>query len=89
MVARRLNEIPERYGHAFEAAWHLDAAMAELARTLRVHYVSVLGYFCNQAGCRTEGDRSVAKPDLLFFDSNHLTISGSEDLMTHSELHLY
>jgi peptidoglycan/LPS O-acetylase OafA/YrhL len=89
MVARRMNEIPERYGHPFEAAWHLDAAMAALAHQLGVHYISVLNYFCNEFGCRTVGDRTIATPDLLFFDSNHLTISGSRDLMTHSDLHLF
>jgi hypothetical protein len=89
MVARRMNEIPVRYGHAFEAAWHLDAAMADQARALGVHYVSVLSYFCNKSGCRTVGDSKISKPDLLYFDSNHLTVSGSEDLMTHSELHLF
>jgi peptidoglycan/LPS O-acetylase OafA/YrhL len=88
MVAKRLTEIPERYGHAFEAAWHLDAAMADQAHALGVHYVSVLNYFCNQSGCRTVGDRTIPKPDLLYFDSNHLTVSGSEDLITHSDLHI-
>jgi peptidoglycan/LPS O-acetylase OafA/YrhL len=89
MVARRMNEIPERYGHTFEAAWHLDAAMAVQAHELGVHYVSVLNYFCDKSGCRTVGDRTIPRPDLLYFDSNHLTVSGSEDLMTHSDLHLF
>lgn len=89
MVAKRLTEIPERYGHAFEAAWHLDAAMANQAHALGVHYVSVLNYFCNKSGCRTVGDRTIPKPDLLYFDSNHLTVSGSEDLITHTDLHLF
>jgi hypothetical protein len=89
MVARRMIEIPERYGHPFEAAWHLDAAMADQAHALGVHYVSVLNYFCNKSGCRTVGDRTIPKPDLLFFDSNHLTVSGSIDLITHSDLHLF
>jgi peptidoglycan/LPS O-acetylase OafA/YrhL len=89
MVAKRLTEIPERYGHAFEAAWRLDAAMAGQAHALGVRYVSVLNYFCNKSGCRTIGDRTIPKPDLLYFDSNHLTVSGSEDLITHSDLHLF
>jgi peptidoglycan/LPS O-acetylase OafA/YrhL len=89
MAARRLNEIPERYGHAFDAAWHLDAAMAKQASALGAGYISVLNHFCNRSGCRTVGNRSAPKPDLLFFDSNHLTISGSKDLMTDSELHLF
>ncbi len=89
MAARRMNEIPERFGHTSEAAWHLDAAMADQAHELGVHYVSVLNYFCNKSGCRTVGDRTISKPDLLFFDSNHLTVSGSQDLIAHSDLHLF
>ena len=89
MVAKGITEIPERYGHAFGPAWHLDAAMADEARALGVHYVSVLNYFCNKSGCRTVGDRTKARPDLLFSDSNHLSVSGSEDLITHSNLHIF
>jgi peptidoglycan/LPS O-acetylase OafA/YrhL len=89
MVAKRLKEIPERYGHSFEAAWHLDAAMAAQAKELRVRYVSVLNYFCNKSGCRTVGDRSIPKPDLLYRDRDHLTATGSKDLITHSDLHLF
>jgi peptidoglycan/LPS O-acetylase OafA/YrhL len=89
MVAKRMTEIPERYGHAFEAGWRLDAAMADQARALGVHYVSVLNYFCNKSGCRTIGDRTIPKPDFLFSDSNHLTITGSKDLIAHSNLHIF
>ena len=90
MVAKRMTEIPERYGHAFEAAWRLDAAMGAQARELGVHYVSVLNYFCNKSGCRTVGDdRTIPKPDLLYFDDNHLSITGSKDLMAHSDLHIF
>jgi len=89
MVAKKMTEIPERYGHAFEAAWHLDAAMADQAHALGVHYVSVLNYFCNKSGCRTVGDRTIPKPDFLYSDSNHLTITGSKDLIAHSNLHIF
>jgi peptidoglycan/LPS O-acetylase OafA/YrhL len=89
MVLKRLNEIPERYGHPFEAAWHLDAAMAAQAQELGIRYVSVLNYFCNKSGCRTVGDRSIPKPDLLYRDRDHLTATGSEDLITHSGLPLF
>lgn len=89
MVAKRMTEIPERYGHAWEAAWHLDAAMADQAHGLGVQYVSVLNYFCNKSGCRTVGDRTIPKPDLLYSDSNHLTITGSKDLIAHSNLHIF
>jgi peptidoglycan/LPS O-acetylase OafA/YrhL len=86
MVARKMNEIPERYGRASAAAWHLDAAMAAQATALNVHYVSVLSNFCSNSGCRTVGDKSLQRPDLLFYDRDHLTISGSKDLIAHSGL---
>jgi peptidoglycan/LPS O-acetylase OafA/YrhL len=89
MVLRRLNVIPERYGHPFDAAWHLDAAMAAQAQELGVRYVSVLNYFCNKSGCRTVGDRSIPKPDLLYRDRDHLSATGSKDLIMHSDLHLF
>ena len=89
MVARKLKEIPERFSQPSGSAWHLDAAMADQAHALGVHYISVLSYFCNKSGCRTVGDRTIPKPDLLYFDSNHLTVSGSKDLITHSDLHLF
>jgi peptidoglycan/LPS O-acetylase OafA/YrhL len=89
MVAKRLNEIPERLGRPTDAVWHLDAAMAAQAAALNVRYVSVLNYFCNKSGCRTVGDRTKTRPDLLYSDSNHLTVSGSEDLIMHSDLHLF
>jgi peptidoglycan/LPS O-acetylase OafA/YrhL len=89
MVAKRLNEIPERYGHRFETAWHLDAAMAAQAQELGVRYVSVLNYFCNKSGCRTVGDKSIPKPDLLYRDRDHLTATGSKDLISHTDLFLF
>jgi peptidoglycan/LPS O-acetylase OafA/YrhL len=89
MIANRLNEIPERLELPSEAVLHLDVAMAALADALNVHYVSTLSYFCNKSGCRTMADRTKKPPDLLFSDSNHLTVSGSEDLIAHSELYLF
>jgi len=89
MAANRLNQIPERLGLQPEAVWHLDAAMAAQAAALKVRYVSVLNYFCNKSGCRTMADRTKTRPDLLYRDSNHLTVSGSEDLIAHSDLHLF
>lgn len=89
MVAKRLDEIPERLGRPTDAIWHLDAAMAAQAAALNVRYVSVLKHFCNESGCRTVGDRTKTRPDLLFSDSNHLSVSGSEDLITHSDLHFF
>jgi peptidoglycan/LPS O-acetylase OafA/YrhL len=89
MVAKGLNEIPERLGHKFEAAWHLDSAMAALAVEMNVRYVSVLSNFCDRSGCRVVGDRSAPRPDLFYSDRDHLTVSGSKDLIANSDLHLF
>jgi hypothetical protein len=89
MVAKRLNEIPERLGRPTDAVWHLDTTMAAQAAELNVRYISVLSYFCNKFGCRTVGDKTQIRPDLLFSDSNHLTDAGSRDLIAHSDLHLF
>jgi peptidoglycan/LPS O-acetylase OafA/YrhL len=89
MVAKRLNEIPERLGHKFEAAWHLDSAMAAQAVEMNVRYVSVLSNFCDRSGCRVVGDRTAPRPDLFYSDRDHLTVSGSKDLIAHSDLHLF
>jgi len=89
MVAKRMDAIPERFGGISDATWHLDAAMAARAAALNVRYVSVLNYFCNKSGCRTVADRTKTRPDLLYSDSNHLTVSGSQDLIAHSNLHLF
>jgi hypothetical protein len=53
--------------------------MAAQALAMHVQYVSVLHVFCNREGCLTVGDPS--QPDLLFWDSDHLTTSGSRFLM--------
>jgi hypothetical protein len=87
MLANRVSEVPERLERKFVAAWHLDAAMAAQATAMNFRYVSVLGNFCNKSGCRTVGDRSSSRPDLLYYDRGHLTVSGSKDLIAHSNLH--
>jgi hypothetical protein len=89
MIANRSNEIPERLGLPSDAVLHLDVAMAAEAAALNVHYVSTLNYFCNKSGCRTMADRTKQRPDLLYGDSNHLTVSGSEDFIANSDLHLF
>lgn len=73
--------IPERLGAVDDTARRLDAAMAAQALAMHVQYVSVLNLFCNREGCRTVGDVKSPQPDLLFWDSNHLTTSGSRFLV--------
>jgi len=77
MMLHRTERIPERLGSVSDTAWRLDAAMEAQALAMQVRYVSVLHVFCNGQGCLTVGDTQSAKPDLLFWDSDHLTASGS------------
>jgi peptidoglycan/LPS O-acetylase OafA/YrhL len=89
MAAHRLDEIPMRLGKVSEALWRLDAAIAALSDTERVQYVSTLKYFCDSTGCLTLNDRLLSRPDLLYRDQDHLTVSGSRVLIEHSNLKIY
>lgn len=86
MASRRITEIPGRLGTLPSAVWQLDAAMGIEAASQKIQYVSVLNFFCDQAGCLTIGDRSIPRPDLLFRDRDHLTVTGSRLLVEHSDL---
>jgi peptidoglycan/LPS O-acetylase OafA/YrhL len=89
MVRTRSNEIPERLGTVSDAIWNLDAAMAAQAAAENVQYVSVLNYFCDKTGCLTVGDRTLSRPDLLYRDRDHLSVSGSKLLIAHSRSQLF
>lgn len=82
MSLRRTVVIPQRMGDVPGPVRKLDEKLAEAAVTHQVEYVSVLNWFCNPAGCRTLGNESEHHPDLLFRDQDHLTPSGSRDLMS-------
>jgi peptidoglycan/LPS O-acetylase OafA/YrhL len=86
MSKKRLNEIPARFGTVSDALWHLDGAIAALADSENIQYESTLNYFCDTSGCLTVGDRTIPKPDLLYRDRDHLTVSGSRMLIEHSNL---
>jgi peptidoglycan/LPS O-acetylase OafA/YrhL len=81
MLRKRTEHIPERIGAVSNGVWHLDAAMAAMAATADVKYVSILDRFCDPRGCRTLGDGDGPHPDLLFQDRDHFTESGSRFLM--------
>jgi peptidoglycan/LPS O-acetylase OafA/YrhL len=81
MRIRHAEQIPERLGSVPDTVWRLDAAMAAQSLAMRVQYVSVLHLFCDQEGCLTVGDQNSSQPDLLFWDSDHLTASGSRFLV--------
>jgi peptidoglycan/LPS O-acetylase OafA/YrhL len=89
MAKNRSNQIPMRLGKVSDAIWRLDSAMAAQAAAEHVQYVSVLNYFCDKAGCLTVGDRTIPRPDLLFRDQDHLTVTGSKLLIAHSSSELF
>jgi hypothetical protein len=89
MVRLRSNHVPERLGTVQDAIWRLDDSMARQAADDEVRYVSVLRYFCDKSGCLTVGDRQSLRPDLLFRDRDHLSVSGSRALIEHEEGQLF
>ena len=89
MVRRGSREIPERLGKASDMQWRLDASFAALAAAENVQYVSVLNILCNKGGCLTVGDKTLPRPDLLFRDREHLTVSGSKFVIARAGLKLF
>ena len=89
MVGARSDQVPERLGRVADMIWQLDAAMTAQAAAADVRYVSVLNDLCDKSGCLTVGDRTLLRPDLLFRDRDHLTVSGSRLLIEHSRLQLF
>jgi hypothetical protein len=81
MSLRRTEHVPERLGTVPEGVWKLDELLAAQVTAREAQYVSVLNWSCNPTGCRTLGHESEHRPDLLFWDQDHLTPSGSRDLM--------
>jgi peptidoglycan/LPS O-acetylase OafA/YrhL len=89
MVRSRSKEIPERLGRVSDVTWRLDASFAALAAAENVQYVSILNILCNTEGCLTVGDKTLQRPDLLFRDRDHLTVSGSKLLIAGARLQLF
>jgi peptidoglycan/LPS O-acetylase OafA/YrhL len=82
MSLRHTDRVPERLGTIPRGTSELDEFLAAQAAAREVQYVSVLNWFCNPAGCRTVGKESEHRPDLLFWDQDHLTPSGARELMS-------
>lgn len=82
MVRTRASHIPERLGRVPDSLWRLDAAMRALASAENIQYVSVLDDFCDKDGCQVVGDKSLQRPDLLYRDKDHLTLTGSQLLIS-------
>jgi len=89
MIKTGSDQIPERLGGVPDAIWSLDSLMAAKVAADGAEYVSVVGYFCDKTGCLTVGDRSRWRPDLLFRDRDHLSMSGSRSLIEHSRAQLF
>jgi hypothetical protein len=89
MVKTQSATVPERIGTVSNAIWSLDADMVTKAAAEDVQYVSVVQFFCNKSGCLTEGDKSLRRPDLLYRDRDHLSVSGSKLLIAHAESQLF
>jgi peptidoglycan/LPS O-acetylase OafA/YrhL len=84
MSLHRAKRIPERLGATLPAVRRLDAAMAAHAATWGASYVSILQRFCDARGCRTLAEPEAGKdgrPNLLFRDRDHLTVSGTRLLI--------
>lgn len=73
--------LPLRFGSVPADVRRLDAAMAAEVAASGGQYVSILGLLCNAQGCRVQGEEGREPPDLLFWDRDHLTESGSRWLM--------
>jgi peptidoglycan/LPS O-acetylase OafA/YrhL len=73
--------LPIRFGSVAADVRRLDAAMAAEVAASGGQFVSILDLLCNLHGCRVQGEEGREPPDLLFWDRDHLTQSGSRWLM--------
>lgn len=81
MSLRRTDKVPERLGSVPAESRDLDRELAAAAAAQGAQYVSVLEWFCDASGCRTQGSETEHRPDLLFRDQDHLTPSGARNLV--------
>jgi peptidoglycan/LPS O-acetylase OafA/YrhL len=83
MILHRAERIPERLGAASGTIQRLDVAEAGQAAVWGASYVSILQRLCDAQGCRTlaEPEWKEGRPNLLFGDRHHLTVSGAHLLM--------
>lgn len=81
MVRRRLAAVPARFGQVGADLWNLDAALSKAAVGQGASYFSVVHALCNSAGCLTAAHPQLKRPDLVFWDRDHLTPAGSRLLV--------
>jgi peptidoglycan/LPS O-acetylase OafA/YrhL len=81
MLRHRSQPLPQRLPAVDDRLRRLDATLAATARRFGLHYVSVLQHLCNDQGCLTVADPTQARPDLLYWDRDHFTVSGSSLLV--------
>jgi hypothetical protein len=77
--------VPERFGQAAEDLWSLDRSLQRASESSGAKYFSVLQALCTRNGCRTVGDPGQARPDLLYWDKDHLTPSGAHVVIAHAK----
>jgi peptidoglycan/LPS O-acetylase OafA/YrhL len=72
------HRVPRRLQPDF-SFFALDEKMAAFAKEQNVGYISVMKLMCDAEGCLVRGE---AIDDLYIFDTNHLTRSGSEHVVS-------
>jgi hypothetical protein len=77
MALHHSESIPQRLRGVSSDLAELDLAMREAAVSAGAAYFSPLEALCNAEGCRVLGNPESAMPDVLFFDKDHLSRSGS------------
>jgi peptidoglycan/LPS O-acetylase OafA/YrhL len=81
MVRQRLDRVPGRFGQVSAELSALDAALSRESAGRDARYFSVLEALCNASGCLTAAHPERTRPDLLFWDRDHLTPTGSRLLV--------
>jgi peptidoglycan/LPS O-acetylase OafA/YrhL len=75
--SRRFDRIPERLMPVAGTGLNLEHALTARLPATDVLWLSPAAELCDAGGCLTTVDPTRRPPDLLFFDRDHLTVSGS------------
>lgn len=80
--AKRFPDMPNRLSSYLATSFkEVDSDMRILAKNMGVGYISAVDIFCNSNGCLTKSGASFES--LMTWDSAHLTVAGSEYLVSH------
>jgi peptidoglycan/LPS O-acetylase OafA/YrhL len=77
LTHERLRTVPERFGRVDDDLWRLDRSLQRASEAAGASYFSVLRDLCDGTGCRTVAVAGNERPDLLYWDKHHLTVSGA------------